>query len=41
MAAARAALLADPAMRPEALKALTRVAKGAVPLRIAPVQRRT
>jgi len=41
MAAARAALLADPAMRPEALKALTRVAQGAVPLRIAPVQRRT
>lgn len=35
-AALRAALLADPALRPEALKALTRVARGAVPLRIAP-----
>lgn len=40
-AADRAALLADAAMRPEALKALTRVAKGAVPLRIAGVQRNT
>lgn len=34
--ALRAALLANPAHRPEALKALTRVARGAVPLRIAP-----
>ncbi|MBC58090.1 MAG: hypothetical protein CL814_14310 [Confluentimicrobium sp.] len=31
--AARAALLSDPALRPQAMKALTRVAKGAVPLR--------
>jgi tetratricopeptide (TPR) repeat protein len=30
----RAALLADPAGRPEALKALTRVAKGSLPLRL-------
>lgn len=30
----RAALLKDPDIRPEALKALTRVAKGAVPLRL-------
>jgi tetratricopeptide (TPR) repeat protein len=32
----RAALLADAAMRPAALKALTRVAKGALPLRLPP-----
>lgn len=30
----RAALLADPARRPEALKALTRVARGTLPLRL-------
>lgn len=33
-AAERAALLADPASRPEALKALTRVAIGTLPLRL-------
>ncbi len=36
-AADRAALLSDPAMRPEAIKALTRVARGTIPLRLPPV----
>lgn len=36
-AADRAALLADAALRPAALKALTRVARGTIPLRLPPV----
>ncbi|SEQ91499.1 hypothetical protein [Thalassovita taeanensis] len=36
----RAALLADPAIRPEAIKALTRTAKGQVPLRFPTLQAR-